>query len=119
MIRKAESQVEVERLGAQLHDQAFHSSLRMVDSNFLHTQLKEKDAPLKDISQILEAVEKRQVKLETENYRLKLQWYNGMPELRNKESETIILEKLIKKRDDQIKEFKAQLEGNEDESEGE
>mmetsp|Transcript_4364 Transcript_4364/g.6670 ORF Transcript_4364/g.6670 Transcript_4364/m.6670 type:complete len:186 (-) Transcript_4364:115-672(-) len=119
MVRKAESQVEVERLRAQLHDQAVHSSLRMADSTFLQAQLQEKDALLKDISQILEAVEKRQVELETENDRLKLQWHNGMSELRNKESETIILEKLIKKRDDQIKEFKVQLAGDEDESEGE
>jgi len=119
MVRKAESEVEVERLRAQLHDQAVHSSLRMADSTFLQAQLQEKDALLKDISQILEAVEKRQVELETENDRLKLQWHNGMSELRNKESETIILEKLIKKRDDQIKEFKVQLAGDEDESEGE
>ena len=119
MIRKAESEVEVERLRAQLHEQAVHSSLRMADSTFLQAQLQEKDALLKDISQILEAVEKRQVELETENDRLKLQWHNGMSELRGKESETIILEKLIKKRDDQIKGFKAQLAGDEDESEGE
>ena len=119
MIRRAESEVEVERLRAQLHEQAVHSSLRMADSTFLQAQLQEKDALLKDISQILEAVEKRQVELETENDRLKLQWHNGMSELRGKESETIILEKLIKKRDDQIKGFKAQLAGDEDESEGE
>jgi len=119
MIRKAESQVEVETLRPQLHDQAVHSSLRMADSTCLQAQLQEKDALLKGISQILEAVEKRQVELETENDRLKLQWHNGMSELRNKESETTILEKLIKKRDDQIKKIKVQLAGDEDESEGE
>jgi len=80
---------------------------------------RKKDALLKDISQILGAVEKRQVELETEYDRLKLQWHIGMSELRNKESETIILENLIKKRDEQIKEFKAQLAGDEHESEGE
>jgi hypothetical protein len=101
--KKAESEVEVERLRAQLHQQAVHSSLRMADSTFLQTQLQEKDDLLKDISDILEAVEKRQVELESENERLKIQWHNGMSELRAKDSETLILEKLIKKRDDQIK----------------
>ena len=109
--KKAESEVEVERLRAQLHQQAVHSSLRMADSTFLQAQLQEKNDLLKDISDILEAVEKRQVELESENDRLKHQWHNGMSELRAKESETLILEKLIKKRDDQIKEFKAQLAG--------
>jgi hypothetical protein len=75
----------------------------MADSTFLQTQLQEKDDLLKDISDILEAVEKRQVELESENERLKIQWHNGMSELRAKDSETLILEKLIKKRDDQIK----------------
>ena len=35
MIGKAESQVEVEKLRAQLRDQTVHSSLRMADSTCL------------------------------------------------------------------------------------
>jgi len=105
----AQSDVEVERLRAQLHEQSVSSSLRMADQTFLQAQLQEKDLLLKDISQILEAVEKRQVDLETENERLKMRLQNTSSELRTKESETFILEKLITKRDDEIKKLKAQL----------
>lgn len=101
--------MEVERLRAQLHEQAVHSSLRKADSTFLQAQLEEKDALLRDISEILEAVEKKQVELEAENERLNTQWKNSMMDLRNKESETMILEELIKKRDNQIKFLQEQL----------
>merc|ERR1712062_326979 len=61
---------EVGRLRAQLHEQAVTTSLRKADSTFLQSQLQEKDQLLKDVSQILEAVEKRQVELEAENEKL-------------------------------------------------
>lgn len=104
-----QSDAEVEKLRAQLHEQAVSSSLRMADQTFLQAQLHEKDLLLKDISQILEAVEKRQVELETENQRLKTRLQNTSGELRTKESETLILEKLITKRDEEIKKLKAKL----------
>ena len=107
--RSSQNEGEVERLRAQLHDQAVHSSLRMADSTFLQAQLQEKDALLKDISQILEAVEQRQLQLETENERLKQEWANSVADLRSKESESLILEKLMKKRGNEIKKLKAQL----------
>lgn len=105
----SQNDVEVERLRAQLHEQTVSSSLRMADQTFLQAQLHEKDLLLKDISQILEAVEKRQVDLETENERLKTRLQNTSSELRTKESETLILEKLITKRDEEIKKLKATL----------
>ncbi|GFH51194.1 hypothetical protein CTEN210_07670 [Chaetoceros tenuissimus] len=107
--KKAQDEMEVERLRAQLHEQAVHSSLRKADSTFLQAQLEEKDALLRDISEILEAVEKKQVELEAENERLNTQWKNSMIDLRNKESETMILEELIKKRDNQIQLLQEQL----------
>lgn len=104
-----QSDQEVEKLRAQLREQAASSSLRMADQTFLQAQLHEKDLLLKDISQILEAVERRQVDLETENERLKTRLQNTSGELRTKESETLILEKLITKRDEEIKKLKSQL----------
>jgi len=104
-----QNEEEVERLKAQLHEQAVHTSLRKADSTFLQAQLQEKDTLLKDISQILEAVEKRQIDLETENERLRQEWAKCVSGLRQKESEGLILEKLMKKRENEIKNLKEQL----------
>ena len=62
---------EVEDLRAQLHEKEVTTSLRKADSSFLQSQLAEKDMLLAEVSKILEAVEKRQVELETENATLK------------------------------------------------
>merc|ERR1719330_2286332 len=97
---------EVERLRAQLHEQAVTTSLRKADSTFLQSQLNEKDKLLKDVSQILEAVEKRQVELEAENETLKHEYSRSIAALKSKESEVIILEKLLKKREIEIKRLK-------------
>mmetsp|Transcript_2760 Transcript_2760/g.3677 ORF Transcript_2760/g.3677 Transcript_2760/m.3677 type:complete len:316 (-) Transcript_2760:298-1245(-) len=97
---------EVERLRAQLHEQAVTTSLRKADSTFLQSQLQEKDMLLKDVSQILEAVENRQVELEADNDRLKHEYSRSLAALRSKESEVIILEKLMRKRELEIKRLK-------------
>merc|ERR1719330_2332327 len=97
---------EVERLRAQLHEQAVTTSLRKADSTFLQSQLNEKDKLLKDVSQVLEAVEKRQVELESENERLKQEYTKSIAALKSKESEVLILEKLMKKRETEIKKLK-------------
>ena len=107
--RSQGSEEEVERLRAQLHEQAVHTSLRKADSTFLQSQLEQKDVLLKDISQILEAVEKRQVELEAENERLKREFTRSSEALRSKDAETAILEKLIKKRETEIKRLRAEL----------
>jgi hypothetical protein len=64
---------EVEELRAQLHQNEVTTSLRKADSSFLQSQLAEKDVLLAEVSKILEAVEKRQIELETENTSLKEQ----------------------------------------------
>ena len=97
---------EVERLRAQLHEQAVTTSLRRADSTFLQSQLQEKDMLLKDVSQILEAVEKRQLELESENETLKQEYAKSIAALKSKESEVVILEKLMKKRETEIKKLK-------------
>jgi hypothetical protein len=97
---------EVERLRAQLHEQAVTTSLRRADSTFLQSQLQEKDKLLTDVSQILEVVEKRQVELEADNEKLKQEYTKSIAALKSKESEVLILEKLMKKRETEIKKLK-------------
>lgn len=62
---------EVEELRAQLYQNDITTSLRKADSSFLQSQLAEKDVLLAEVSKILEAVEKRQIELETENTSLR------------------------------------------------
>lgn len=62
---------EVERLRAQLYEQEVTTSLRKADSSFLQQQLEEKDKLLQEVSNILEAVEQRQIDLEQTNNLLK------------------------------------------------
>jgi len=64
---------EVEELRAQLHQKDITTSLRKADSSFLQSQLAEKDMLLAEVSKILEAVEKRQIELETDNDTLREQ----------------------------------------------
>ena len=97
---------EVERLRAQLHEQAVTTSLRKADSSFLQSQLQEKDKLLNDVSHVLEAVENRQVELEGENERLKQEYSRSIAALKSKESEVMIMEKLMKKREKEIKKLK-------------
>ena len=100
---------EVERLRAQLHEQAVTTSLRKADTSFLQSQLQEKDKLLNDVSQILGAVEKRQVDLEAENERIKQEYTKCITLLKSKESEVVILEKLMKKRENELKRLKQQM----------
>jgi centromeric protein E len=100
---------EVERLRAQLHDQAVSTSLRQADSTFLESQLQEKDSLLTDISQVLEEVEKRQTQLENENERLRTEWLRSEEIIKGKESESLIMEKLLKKRETEIRKLKMEL----------
>ncbi len=105
-----ENEVEVERLRAQLHEQAVHTSLRKADSTFLQQQVDQKDALLKDVSQILEMFEKRCNDLETESETLKRDWTRTSEALRSKEAEVHLLEQLITKRDLEIKRLTEELE---------
>ena len=65
------SQDEVKSLRAQLEQQEVATSLRQADSSFLQAQLEEKDALLREVSKVLEAVEERQQQLEAENAALR------------------------------------------------
>jgi hypothetical protein len=100
---------EVERLRAQLHDQAVSTSLRQADSTFLESQLQEKDSLLSDISRVLEDVERRQTELEKENERLKSEWVKSEEFIKAKESESLIMEKLLKKRETEIRKLRLEL----------
>jgi centromeric protein E len=100
---------EIERLRAQLHDQAVSTSLRQADSTFLESQLQEKNSLLSDISQVLEEVEKRQTQLENENERLRTEWLRSEEIIKGKESESLIMEKLLKKRETEIRKLKMEL----------
>lgn len=66
-----QNSAEVVKLRKELQEQEVASSLRKADSSFLQQQLDQKDDLLQEVSKILEAVEKRQMELETENAALK------------------------------------------------
>lgn len=102
---------EVERLRGQLHQQAVATSLRQADSSFLQTQLQEKDILLKEVSKILESVERRQIQLEKENVGWKEDWAKSVANLRAKESECEKTVKLLKARESEIQQLRRQLEG--------
>jgi len=102
---------EVERLRGQLHQQAVATSLRQADSSFLQTQLQEKDILLKEVSKILESVERRQVQLEKENVGWKEDWAKSVANLRAKESECEKMVRLLKAREAEIQQLRKQLEG--------
>jgi len=102
---------EVERLRGQLHQQAVATSLRQADSSFLQSQLQEKDILLKEVSKILESVERRQIQLEKENVGWKEDWAKSVANLRAKESECEKTVKLLKARESEIQQLRRQLEG--------
>lgn len=62
---------EVRKLRAQLQRQETRTTLRQADTSFLQGQLEKKNSILKDVSGILDEVEKRQRELEVENFKLK------------------------------------------------
>lgn len=62
---------EVLKLRAQLQRQETKTTLRQADTSFLQGQLEKKESILKDVSAILDEVEKRQQELEAENRRMK------------------------------------------------
>eukprot|EP00934_Nitzschia_sp_Nitz4_P005522 Nitzschia sp. Nitz4//scaffold69_size99277//90883//92850//NITZ4_004650-RA/size99277-processed-gene-0.90-mRNA-1//-1//CDS//3329556766//5512//frame0 len=72
-----QKQEEVESLRKQLEEQETVTNIRKADSSFLQSQLREKDNLLEEVSKVLEALEKRQTKLEQDNAALlaELRWY--------------------------------------------
>eukprot|EP00559_Dactyliosolen_fragilissimus_P000038 CAMPEP_0184873500 /NCGR_PEP_ID=MMETSP0580-20130426/41875_1 /TAXON_ID=1118495 /ORGANISM="Dactyliosolen fragilissimus" /LENGTH=1028 /DNA_ID=CAMNT_0027376411 /DNA_START=133 /DNA_END=3219 /DNA_ORIENTATION=+ len=103
---------EVERLRSQLHEQAVATSLRKADSSFLQSQLQQKDMLLKEVSKILEAVEQRQVQLESENLRMKQEWARTMTILKSREADAGRTMALLKLKDEEISRLKKELLSN-------
>jgi hypothetical protein len=68
---KSQTEQEIAKLRQDLKDQQVATSLRKADASFLQSQLAEKDALLKEVGKILEAIEERQAKLEAENNQLR------------------------------------------------
>ncbi|KAL7547423.1 hypothetical protein ACHAWF_010728 [Thalassiosira exigua] len=66
-----ERDAEVERLRLQLQEQEVATTMRKADSSFLQGRLNEKEGLLREVSTLLEALEKRQVDLERENKQLR------------------------------------------------
>lgn len=64
---------EVATLRKQLEKSERTTNLRKADSSFLQAQLREKDQLLEEVSNLLEAVEQRQVELEKENVSLRIE----------------------------------------------
>jgi len=66
-----ERDAEVERLKMQLQEQEVTTTMRKADSSYLQGQLSEKESLLKEVSILLDALEKRQLELEQENAQLR------------------------------------------------
>ena len=84
---------EVEKLRLQLQEQEVASTMRKADSSFLQSQLNEKEELLKDVSVLLQALENRQLELETENRQLKEDLAQAAALLEEGELKRIELEK--------------------------
>ncbi|KAL9183404.1 hypothetical protein ACHAXT_005191 [Thalassiosira profunda] len=69
--RTPDRDAEVERLRLQLQEREAASTMREADASFLQGQLAEKEEILKEVSVLLEALEKRQRDLEGENKQLR------------------------------------------------
>ena len=73
MTNNNNNEQEVRQLREQLEQQEVATYLRKADSSFLQKQLEEKDKLLAEVSQILQAMEDKQMRLEEENAALKRQ----------------------------------------------
>ena len=100
---------EVERLKAQLHEQAVSTSLRAADTTFLQSELEKKEKLLQDVTQVVDAAGYRIITLETENETMKREYAKSIAALKSKESEVLILEKLVKKREKELKKLRVDV----------
>jgi len=102
MFKTPQRDVEVEQLRSQLQAQELATSLRKADSSFLESQLAQKDSLLKEISKILESVETRQVELEQENAKMKMQLIRASKALRKRDAELASLRKQVALNDEDM-----------------
>ena len=99
---------EVERLRAQLHDQAVTTSLRKADSSFLQKELLEKNQLLTETSKFLESVEERQLALEAENMKLKMELAKHLDIIKDRNVEHQKNSKLLEEKEEEIRRLKGE-----------
>jgi len=99
---------EVERLRAQLHDQAVTTSLRKADSSFLQKELLEKNQLLTETSKFLESVEERQLALEAENMKLKMELAKYLDTIKDRDEVQRKNVEVLKEKDEEIRRLKGE-----------
>eukprot|EP00571_Detonula_confervacea_P003675 CAMPEP_0172317754 /NCGR_PEP_ID=MMETSP1058-20130122/32642_1 /TAXON_ID=83371 /ORGANISM="Detonula confervacea, Strain CCMP 353" /LENGTH=924 /DNA_ID=CAMNT_0013032383 /DNA_START=62 /DNA_END=2836 /DNA_ORIENTATION=+ len=104
--RTPERDAEVERLRLQLQEQAVTSTMRKADSSFLQSQLNEKQGILKEVSVLLEALEKRQLQLESENKQLREDLAEAANMIEEGDASRKLLEQMLAEKDEQLSEKK-------------
>jgi hypothetical protein len=98
-IRTPERDAEVERLRLKLQEQEVTSTMRKADSSFLQGQLNVKDKLLNEVSVLLEALERRQLALETENRQLREDLAGAATVIEDADTERAMLEQKLAERD--------------------
>lgn len=108
MTTPSERNDEVERLRAQLHDQAVTTSLRKADSSFLQKELQEKNQLLTETSKFLESVEERQLALEAENMKLKMELAKYLDTIKDRDQVQQKNVELLEEKDEEIRRLKGE-----------
>jgi hypothetical protein len=98
-IRTPERDAEVERLRLKLQEQEVTSTMRKADSSFLQGQLNVKDKLLNEVSILLEALERRQLALETENRQLREDLAGAATMIEDADTVRAMLEQKLAERD--------------------
>lgn len=80
--------------------------MRKADSSFLQNQLNEKESILKEVSVLLEALEKRQLELESENRQLKEDLKGAFTMIEDGEAARKALEQRLAEKDELLAEKK-------------
>jgi len=101
-----ERDAEVERLRLQLQEQEVASTMRKADSSFLQNQLNAKEGILKEVSVLLDALEKRQLELESENKQLREDLADATNMIEEGEATRKSLEERLAEKDVQLEEKK-------------
>lgn len=98
-IRTPERDAEVEQLRLKLQEQEIASTMRKADSSFLQGQLNVKDKLLNEVSVLLEALERRQLALETENRQLREDLAGAATMIEDADTVRVMLEQKLAERD--------------------
>lgn len=98
-IRTPERDAEVEWLRLKLQEQEVSSTMRKADSSFLQGQLNVKDKLLNEVSVLLEALERRQLALDTENRQLREDLAGAATMIEDADTVRVILEQKLAEKD--------------------